>query len=70
MEDLTDAHPASGECRACGLDIRDDQVQAVHRAGRRELHHAKVLASPVIDVEGEAGLVDVEGFSAIHVRDG
>src|ERR1700730_15451615 len=85
MKEVADVRPAYEELSSRGLDISDDQVQALEgtgrlavshdgdrarRAGRRHLHHAKVAGSAVVDVRREAGLLQIEGLGAVDIRDG
>jgi hypothetical protein len=85
VEDLADVCPTLDQLGARGVDVGDDQVQALdgarrhvraphdgdraRRAGRCQLHHAEV-AGAVVDVEVEARLLEVESLGAVHVRDG
>ena len=82
MEDLAGVSSPPDELGPSGVDIGDDQVQALHgargagighqgdrarRSRRCQLHHAEVLTGTVVDEQVEAGLLEVEGLGPVHV---
>src|ERR1700686_3081786 len=77
VERLSRVEASLRELRARRIDVGNNQLQPLRRTGRvavlhecdragraawRQLDHPKVLAGAVVDVEGESGAIDVEGF--------
>jgi hypothetical protein len=59
----------AGRAGRCAGEADADLYRA-GRAGRRELHDAEVASRVVVDVKGEAGLLDVERRRLVDVVDG
>jgi hypothetical protein len=82
VEEVAHIDPSFDELSVCGVDVGHNEVETLDRTSclrvlhngdrarrprRRNLNHAKLIASPVVNEEVETRFVHVEGLGPIDI---